>query len=162
MITEPISAWLSPLLSHPLMRWCSHEQAIPGVMIQRPKTLICPAAARRARQEPPLLSLGNANLWADMREVLLDPEPDSWELEVIRRWLREEVERQLLERLRRGNASGLTRLACRLAPRLIWKLPHSRAQPAPRHHRRIVAILLPHKMPQVEQQLAVYAFHEGL
>ncbi|MCH7228743.1 hypothetical protein MLD59_21555 [Verrucomicrobiaceae bacterium E54] len=94
--------------------------------------------------------------------MLLDPDPDPHELEVIRRWLREEVERELLERLRRGNASGLIRWACRLSPQLIWKLPFSRAQPAARHHRRIIAILLPHKMRLVEQQLAVYAFHEGL
>ncbi|MCH7227422.1 hypothetical protein [Haloferula sp. A504] len=131
-------------------------------MIRHPKWLMCPPAARRARHEPARLGLGNANLWADMREVLLDPEPDSKELEVIRRWLREEVERELLERLRRGNASGLVRWACRLSPRLIWKLPFSRAQPSPRHHRRIVAVLLPHKLRQVEQQLAVYAFREGL
>lgn len=131
-------------------------------MIQRPKWLMCPPAVRKARHEPARLSLGNANLWADMREVLLDPDPVPWELEVIRRWLREEVERELLDRLRRGNASGLVRWACRLSPRLIWKLPFSRAQPAARHHRRIVAVLLPHKMKQVEQQLAVCAFHEGL
>jgi hypothetical protein len=131
-------------------------------MIQRPKLLTCPPAARRAKREPARLSRGNADLWSDMREVLLDSDPEPSELEKIRRWLREEVERELLERLRRGNASGLVRWACRLSPRLIWKLPFSRAQPAARHHRRIVAVLLPHKLRQVEQQLAVYAFHEGL
>lgn len=124
--------------------------------------LRCPRVARRARREQPRLSLGSSDLWTDMRHVLLDPDPDSWELEVIRRWLREEVERELLDRLRRGNAAGLVRWACRLAPKLIWKLPFSRAEPALRHHRRIVAILLPHKLRQVERQLAIYAFHEGL
>ncbi len=65
-------------------------------------------------------------------------------------------------RLTRGGAIGLMKWAYRVAPRLIWRLPYSRALPPERFHRRIVAILLPHKLRQVEQQLAVYAFHEGI
>ena len=67
------------------------------------------------------------------------------------------------EIVRRGDdVAGLVRRACRLAPRLIWSLPFSRGVPTERHHRRLVAILLPRKLKQVEQQLAVFAFHEGL
>jgi hypothetical protein len=131
-------------------------------MLHRPPAILCPPVARRAKQETALLNLGSSNLWEDFRQVLLDPEPDARELEILRRWLRDEVERALLERLRRANASGLVRWACRLSPQLIWHLPFSRAAPPPHTHRRIVAILLPHKQRQVEQQLAVYAFFEGL
>ena len=131
-------------------------------MIRLKGQVFCPPAVESARREPARLSLGNLDLWDDLREVLLDPEPDPWELEVVRRWLRDEVERELQERLRRGNTAGLVRWACRLAPRLVWSLPFSRGEPPKRYHRRIVAILLPHKLRQVEQQLAVYAFHEGL
>ena len=121
-----------------------------------------PRVARRALREEPRLSLGSGNLWGDMRQVLLDPEPDPWELEVVRRWLRDEVERELLAQLRRGTGARLVRRACKLAPRLIWRMPYSRSLPPERYHRRIVAVLLPLRLRQVEQQLAVYAFHEGL
>jgi len=97
-----------------------------------------------------------------MREVLLDSGPAPWELEVVRRWLRDHVERELNEGLTSRKGIGLVRLACRLAPRLIWTLPFSRALPPERYHRRIVAILLPLSLKKVEQELAVYAFHEGL
>ena len=62
----------------------------------------------------------------------------------------------------RDNAAGLVRRACLLVPRLIWLLPYSRAHPPERFHRRIVAILLPGRLREVEQQLAVFAFREGL
>lgn len=126
------------------------------------RQLACPPAATRARREPPRLGLGNRNLWEDFREVLLDSDPDPGELELVRRWLRDEVERELLGCLAKGRSAELLRQACRVAPRLIWSLPFSRATPSPSHHRRIVAILLPHKLRQVEQQLAIHAFHEGL
>ncbi len=122
----------------------------------------CPTVARRALREEPRLSLGSGNLWGDLRQVLLDPDPDPWELEVLRRWLRDEVERDLLSRLKRPSGARLVRRACRLAPHLIWKLPYSRGLPPERYHRRIVATLLPLKLRLVEQQLAIYAFHEGL
>lgn len=131
-------------------------------MIHQKGKVRCPSAVKRARREPARLSSENRSFWEDMREVLLDPEPDAWELEVIRRWLRDEVESWLNERLRGGHTAGLVRWACRLAPRLIWSLPYSRGLPAQRFHRRIVAILLPQKLKEVEQQLAVYAFYEGL
>lgn len=121
-----------------------------------------PAAVRQARRESSRLSVENPNLWEDIREVLLDPDPNPWELEVVRRWLRDEVERELLRRLSRSKSSHFVRQACRLAPGLIWTLPFSGGQPPKKYHRRIVAILLPHKLRQVEQQLAIYAFHEGL
>lgn len=124
--------------------------------------LSCPKFARRALREEPRLGLGSGNLWGDMRQVLLDPEPDRWELEVIRRWLRDEVERSLLDRLRRPGAIRLLRYACKLAPRLIWRLPYSRGLPPMRYHRRIVAVLLPHQLKNLEQQLAVFAFKDGL
>lgn len=122
----------------------------------------CPTVARRALREEPRLSLGSGNLWGDLRQVLLDPEPDPWELEVVRRWLRDEVEKDLLGRLKRPSGARLVRRACKLAPQLIWKLPYSRGLPPERYHRRIVAVLLPLKLRLVEQQLAIYAFHEGL
>ncbi|MGB6222600.1 hypothetical protein [Haloferula sp.] len=131
-------------------------------MIRHHAKVACPTAVKKARRETARLSSGNLSFWEDMREVLLDPSPDPWELEVVRRWLRDEVEAGMYERLRRGNAAGLVRWACRLAPRLIWSLPFSRGAPPDRYHRRIVAILLPRKLKQVEQQLAVFAFHEGL
>ena len=121
-----------------------------------------PLVARRALMEEPRLSLGSGNLWGDLRQVLLDPEPDPWELEVVRRWLRDEVERDLMHRLRQPSGARLVRRACRMAPHLIWKLPYSRGVPPERCHRRIVAVLLPLKLRLVEQQLAIYAFHEGL
>ena len=116
----------------------------------------------RARREPSRLGGGSLSLWDDLREVLLNPDPDPRELEVIRRWLRDEVERDLYSRLNRGNAMNLVRWACRVAPRLIWRLPYSRAQPPERFYRRIVAILLPLKLRQIEREIAVYAFHQGL
>jgi hypothetical protein len=101
-------------------------------------------------------------LWQDLRQVLLDPQPNPTHLEILRRWLRDEVERDLFERLRAPSGSSMVRWACRLAPRRVWDLPFSRADPPVRDHRRIVAILLPHKLAQVERQLAVQAFQEGL
>ena len=126
------------------------------------RQLVRPTAVRRARREPSRLSHANPNLWEDFREVLLDPGPNPWEMEVVRRWLRDEVERELYQALSRGKGTGLVRWACQLEPRMIWKLPFSRSHPPERYHRRIVAIVLPHKLRQVEQQLAIYAFHEGL
>ncbi len=123
------------------------------------------AVARRARLEPSRLGRGNLNLWDDLREVLLDPAPDPRELETLRRWLRDVVDAELRARLgrgKRGRGAGLVRWACRLAPEMIWKLPHSRAEPSPRHHRRIVAILLPHQLARLEETLRVWAFQEGL
>ena len=131
-------------------------------MIRRSKQSLGSPVVRSARREPSLLSQSNSCLWDDIREVLLDPDPDPWELEVVRRWLREQVEAALRKRIVRGNAAGLVRRACLLAPRLIWQLPYSRAHPPERFHRRIVAILLPGRLREVEQQLAVFAFHEGL
>jgi hypothetical protein len=101
-------------------------------------------------------------LWDDIREVLLDPSPVSRELEVVRRWLRDEVERGLRAQISRGHAVKMVRKACLLAPRLIWKLPHSRAHPPERFHGRIIAILLPSCIRELEQRLAVFAFREGL
>ena len=131
-------------------------------MILHSVKVTCPPVVKRARCEPARLRSGNRNFWEDMREVLLDSEPAPWELEIVRRWLRDDVERELKEGLAGHEGIGLVRLACRLAPRLIWMLPFSRALPPERYHRRIVAILLPLKLRKVEQELAVYAFHEGL
>jgi hypothetical protein len=131
-------------------------------MILHPVKVTRSPVVKRARCEPARLRSGNRNFWEDMREVLLDSEPAPWELEIVRRWLRDDVERELKEGLGGHEGIGLVRLACRLAPRLIWTLPFSRALPPERHHRRIVAILLPLRLKRVEQELAVYAFHEGL
>ena len=131
-------------------------------MIHRSKQSLGPPVVRRARREPSRLSKCNSCLWDDIREVLLDPDPDPWELEVVRRWLRDEVEADLRVQISRGNAGKLVRRACRLAPRLIWQLPYSRACPPERFHRRIVAILLPGRLREVEQHLAVFAFRDGL
>ncbi len=131
-------------------------------MIRRRKKILGPLVVRRARREPSRLSQCNSCLWDDIREVLLDPDPDPCELEVVRRWLRDDVEADLRARMVRDNAAGLVRRACLLAPRLIWLLPYSRARPPERFHRRIVAILLPGRLREVEQQLAVFAFREGL
>jgi hypothetical protein len=131
-------------------------------MIHRSKQSLGPPVVRRARREPSRLRKCNSCLWDDIREVLLDPDPDPWELEVVRRWLRDEVEIALRKRIVRGNAAGLVRRACLLAPRLIWQLPYSRACPPERFHRRIVAILLPARLREVEQHLAVFAFRDGL
>ncbi|MEP4076970.1 hypothetical protein [Haloferula sp.] len=131
-------------------------------MIRHRTKLVCPSIVKKARREPARLSAENQNFWEDMREILLDPSPDTWALEVVRRWLRDEVESGMIERLRRGNAAGIVRSACQLAPRQIWRLPFSRGLPPERYQRRIVAILLPRRLKQVEQQLAVFAFQEGL
>jgi len=120
------------------------------------------AVARRALRESSRLSHKNSNLWEDIREVLLDPCPDAWELEVVRRWLRDEVEKHLRTRMLRGKAAKLVHQACWLAPRLIWQLPYSRAHPPECFHRRIIAIVLPVKLREAEQQLAVFAFRDGL
>lgn len=121
-----------------------------------------PAVARKAAREPAVLGRGNANLWEDMREVLLDWNPDPRAFETMRRWIRDEIEQELLARLARGHGAGLVRWACRLNPSMIWKLPHSRCPPPARFHRRIAAILLPQKLSLLEDDLVVLAFHDGL
>lgn len=121
-----------------------------------------PSVVRKAAREPAVLDRGNATLWEDIREVLLDPRPDPWAFETMRRWIRDEIEQELLARLARGHGAGLVRWACRLNPRMIWKLPHSRCPPPARFYRRIAAILLPHKLTQLEDELLVLAFHDGL
>ena len=117
-----------------------------------------PAAARRASTLPPLPGSGNATLWDDICDTLLDPEPDPRTAEIIHRWLREQVEQDLQRRLRQGNARHLVTWACRLAPQMAWKLPSTSSAPPPRSHRRIVAILLPHKLRLLERALARLAF----
>jgi hypothetical protein len=118
--------------------------------------------ARRARQTPSMLSHCNMNFWEDIREVLLDPDPTSWELETIRRWLRDQVETEMRKRLFRRSAAKLVKRACLLTPRLVWKLPYSRGIPEKRHHRLITAILIPHEMRLLEAELVILAFQDGL
>lgn len=117
-----------------------------------------PAAARRASALPPLPGSGNATLWDDICDTLLDPEPDLRTAETIQRWLREQVEQDLRRRLKQGNARHLVTWACQLAPQMAWKLPPTSGAPPPRSHRRIVSILLPHKLRQLERELARLAF----
>jgi hypothetical protein len=121
-----------------------------------------PAAAKRASALPTRLGTGtgtgNATFWDDICDVLLDPEPDPRAAETVRRWLREEVEQDLRRRLKQGNARHLAAWACRLAPRMTWKLPSCSTNPPPRFHRRIVAILLPHKLKLLERELTRLAF----
>ena len=117
-----------------------------------------PAAARRASALPPLPGSGNATLWDDICDTLLDPEPDPRAAETIHRWLREQVEQDLRRRLKQGNARHLVTWACRLAPQMASKLPPTSIAPPSRYHRRIVAILLPHKLRLLERELARLAF----
>ena len=117
-----------------------------------------PAPAKRAAALPSRLGTGNDTFWEDICDVLLDPEPDPQAAETVRRWLREQVEQDLQRRLERGNARHLTAWACRIAPHMTWKLPSSLADPPPRYHRRIVAILLPHKLKLLERELGRIAF----
>jgi hypothetical protein len=121
-----------------------------------------PSVVRRARREPSRLGRSGGRLWDDLRSVLLDPLPVPKELEVVRRWLRDEVEQRLRAQISRGHATEMVQKACLLAPHLIWKLPHSRAHPPKRFHGCIIAILLPSCMRDLEQKLAVFAFREGL
>ena len=120
--------------------------------------LLWPPALESARELPALLYADNDNFWQDICDVLLDPEPDPHAAETVRRWLRDEVEEDLLERLRESSHGHLTGWACRLVPRMIWKLPCSLGPPPARFHRRIVALILPHKLARLERQLARLAF----
>ena len=120
--------------------------------------LLWPPAARNAAALPSLLYSDNEDFWQDICDVLLDPEPDQHAAETVRRWLRDQVEQDLLIRLQENTHGHLTIWACRLAPRLVWKLPCSLGPPPARFHRRIVAILLPNKLGLLERQLARLAF----
>ena len=117
-----------------------------------------PAPAKRAATLPACLGADNATFWDDICDVLLDSEPDPLHAEVVRRWLREQVEEDLRQRLAHGNGRHLVAWACQAAPRMTWKLPYSRADPPPRHRRRVIAVLLPHKLQQLERELARLAF----
>ena len=120
--------------------------------------LLWPPAARNAAALPSQLYSDNENFWQDICDVLLDPEPDPHAAETVRRWLRDQVEQDLLERLGESDHGHLTTWACRLAPQMLWKLPCSLGPPPVRFHRRIVAIILPHKLAHLERQLARLAF----
>ena len=120
--------------------------------------LLWPPAARSAAALPARLYSDNDNFWQDICDVLLDPEPDPHAAETVRRWLRDQVEHELQVRLRESRHGHLTAWASRLAPRMIWKLPCSLGPPPAGFHRRIVAILLPHKLGRLERQLARLAF----
>lgn len=120
--------------------------------------LLWPASARAAAALPSCLGPDNATFWEDICDVLLDPEPDRFAAETVRRWLRDEVEKDLRERLSRANHGHLVAWACRLAPRMVWKLPCSFATPPARFHRRIISILMPHKLRSLERELARLAF----
>jgi hypothetical protein len=120
--------------------------------------LLWPAAARRAAGLPSRLGRENVTFWEDICEVLLDPEPDRHAEETVRRWLRDQVAEELRERLGRANQGHLVEWARRLAPRMVWKLPRGHATPPARHHRRIVSVLLPHKLRALERELARLAF----
>ena len=120
--------------------------------------LLWPAPMRKASELPARLFAGNASFWQDICDVLLDPEADRHAVETVRRWLRDEVERDLLERIENDAHGHMTEWACRLSPRMIWKLPCSIGRPPERSHGRIAAVLLPHKLAQVERQLARLAF----
>lgn len=123
---------------------------------------LCSRLIRQAMAAPSRLGRQNETLWEDIREVMLDPEPDSPAIETIRRWLRDEIEADLYSKLHRATSGHLVSCACHIAPRMIWKLPHSRCRPSRKYHRRIMAILLPHRLGQIEKQLAIRAFLWGL
>ncbi|WP_193211150.1 hypothetical protein [Luteolibacter marinus] len=123
---------------------------------------LAPPVIERARTEPARLVAGNPNLWEDIRLVLLDPDPVPRQLEFVRRWLRDQIEQETLSRLRDGCSANVVRMACRMAPRLLWTLPYSRGIPPEKYHRRIMAVLLPDKLRRLEEELAVHAFHDGL
>jgi len=120
--------------------------------------LLWPPAARAAAALPARLYANNDNFWQDLCDVLLDPEPDRHAAETARRWMRDQVEQDLMARLRECPHGHLTAWAGRLAPEMAWKLPCSVGPPPPRYHRRIAAILLPRKLEQLERQLARLAF----
>lgn len=107
---------------------------------------------------PARLFAGNASFWQDICDVLLDPEPDRQASETVRRWLRDQIEQDLLERLKGSEHGNFVAWACRLSPRMIWKLPCSLGPSPCRFHQRIAAVILPHKLAQVERQLARLAF----
>jgi hypothetical protein len=112
-----------------------------------------PPAARRALALPSRRTPG-ASWWDDICEVLLNPDADRRTAESVHRWLHDQLRGELAAMLGRGNPCSLVVWACRLAPRMIWKLPCSFAVPPPRTHRLIIAILLPHKLRLLTDELA--------
>ncbi len=120
--------------------------------------LLWPPAVRNAAALPSRLYADNENFWQDICDVLLDPEPDPHAAETVRRWLRDQGEQELDDRIRRDRHGHLTAWACRLAPRMIWKLPCSLGPPPAGTRRRVLAVLLPHKLARLERQLARLAF----
>lgn len=124
----------------------------------QPIDLLWPPAARAAAAMPSRLYRTNETFWQDICEVLLDPEAEPQALETVRRWLRDQVAGDLMNRLRESKDGHLTSWACRLAPRMTWKLPCSIGPPPARFRRRIVALILPHKLARLERQLARLAF----
>ena len=120
--------------------------------------LLWSPVARRAAGRPALLGSGNASFWQDICDVLIDPEPDPIAAETVHRWLRDQVEREIDERLRRDRHGHLVAWACRLAPKMLWNLPCTVGPPPPRARRRVLAVLFPHKLARLERQLARFAF----
>jgi len=125
--------------------------------------LLWPPPARRALSLPSLLHPGSgASLWDDIREVLLDPSPDPTAAETIHRWLRDEIQADLENKLSRLTPRDLVAWAARMAPQSLWRLPCTVSHAGPAARRRVIALVLPAKLQTLKEELARLAFQYGL
>lgn len=110
-----------------------------------------------SRWMPSPLDLKNPSWWADIRQVILDPEADPVHSEIVWRWIRDRAEESLRCRVADDLHGTSVWMAILEKPRLLWKLPHHWCRPREKFHSRIVAALLPREMHETERLLRTWA-----